>query len=218
MVVDRKRQKAGRMYASDDDDYDEDRRRSSRRSSNGRSSRQPSHFLRTGTRKTYAEVDSDDDFEGGNEEDDGAPARGWECPACTFLNRDDDLKCQECYQRRPASTRGAHKATQPAPSQSNPKRPTLFEDEEVSGEEEVDFGTAGNDFRSVCTKIVEQLRTHPVAGDFLKRVPDDVPNYYNVIKKPMWLDKVYNKVQESIYKNSYEVRGPGRRRRSHTQI
>lgn len=219
MVADRKRKKHGSRYESEDEDDEDDRGRGGRRSSNGRRRGgfydEPRHNLRARKKVNYNVDDGDEDSEGEEEEDDeyarggdgGHGGETWQCLLCTFKNHDEDLKCEGCGARRPASTKAKARSISPHPgasaAHSNAKNGE--EEEEVSGEEEVDFGTGGNDFRSVCLSIVDELKRQPVAADFLDRVPVDTPEYYSTIKKPMWLKRVYSKVKDGAYKNSYEV-------------
>jgi hypothetical protein len=47
-----------------------------------------------------------------------------------------------------------------------------------------------------------------VCGDqavwFMDRVPDNIPEYYTIIKKPMWLNKIDDRLNEGFYSSPCE--------------
>jgi histone acetyltransferase len=64
---------------------------------------------------------------------------------------------------------------------------------------------AGSCFRSNCAKIVEQLKSHKDSWPFINAVKkEEVPDYYDIIKNPMWLTKIEERVNEGKYETKKE--------------
>ena len=58
-----------------------------------------------------------------------------------------------------------------------------------------------------CNDIMNEIRSHPVSEMFLEPVDpirDGAPDYFKVIKKPMDLTTIQNKLDNRIYKNVQE--------------
>lgn len=70
---------------------------------------------------------------------------------------------------------------------------------------EIEKIKAGSCFRSSCSKIIEQLKNDKNAWPFLHAVKkEEVPDYYDIVKSPMWLTKVEEKVNEGKYETKKE--------------
>jgi hypothetical protein len=65
----------------------------------------------------------------------------------------------------------------------------------------------GDDFKDRCLLILHKLRQRPESGAFRERVrEEDIPSYYHIISKPMYLSLVEQRVKSGRYEGSYQVR------------
>lgn len=60
-------------------------------------------------------------------------------------------------------------------------------------------------FREKAQKVMDQLRKKDAIWPFVERVNEEVaPDYYQLIKTPMWLEKVAHKLELGEYEDSLE--------------
>merc|ERR1719242_1636256 len=52
-----------------------------------------------------------------------------------------------------------------------------------------------------CAEALVTIARKPHANIFLDPVPKHIPKYYEIVKRPMWLRKVADKLEKGIYPN-----------------
>ena len=61
--------------------------------------------------------------------------------------------------------------------------------------------------KEFCLDVVHKIKDCPISYHFLERVDEnDAPEYYKVIKHPMWLNEVERKINNNEYKTTDQWR------------
>ncbi|GJN91821.1 hypothetical protein Rhopal_004844-T1 [Rhodotorula paludigena] len=105
----------------------------------------------------------------------------------------------DARQARAKEQRAASHATRPPRARFNPDELKRLV---VEASEAVDDKSAANDFQETLERIVGEIRnTTEHSGAFLQKVRKaDVPDYYDVIKRPMDLATLLKKVKQQAYR------------------
>lgn len=202
------RDRAIKTYLDRDDDWDEE------------DEPEVKHELRQRPRVNYREVSGVDEQEDEDEEEEPRPKAArptsWSCRRCTRDNELGATQCASCGSPRPRDIAAAVAAIPAAPSQNHASQPTpsshlppatvarADSPPTLESGDEAEF--EDDQFVKQCKKIIRRLHDHEYGNLFVDEVTDEIaPGYSHIIKHPMCLRTLRQKLKSGKYQSSYAV-------------